>query len=322
MSNPLPRHQPAPRKRHPVREWRPWRVARLAYLSFGFGGSYVLAAAIAFYSLVCLGPLGLLLAAALQPLLGPGHTAYGWLQVAARELAGPAAEAVLLQVRGLLTHPETHLVSIVSVVLLIWAGLRLFETVERSLTGLWPGKVLRGYFGRKLAALAMMLVAGVLLGSFVLLQVAGAAAAAWLREVPQVDPTALRALRQPLLQGAQLVLAILAYTLVYKFAPVQRVPRRAALVGALVAAPLWQIGSRVFGAVLVGGASPTTVYGGLAGVVVFALWALMGAWILLLGAHVSVAYEHIYLRARPPEEDDALIGWPGRPGATPTAPGE
>ncbi len=40
-----------------------WRVLRIAYLRFGFSAGYIFAAAIALYAVVCLAPLGILLAA-------------------------------------------------------------------------------------------------------------------------------------------------------------------------------------------------------------------------------------------------------------------
>ena len=38
-----------------------WRVLRIAYLRFGFSVSVLMAAAIAFFSLICLAPLGIVI---------------------------------------------------------------------------------------------------------------------------------------------------------------------------------------------------------------------------------------------------------------------
>jgi len=49
-----------------VRAFSPWwRVLCIAYLRFSFGGGLFMAAAIAFFSLICLAPLGILLAGGL-----------------------------------------------------------------------------------------------------------------------------------------------------------------------------------------------------------------------------------------------------------------
>jgi membrane protein len=282
----------------------------LAYLGFGFGGSYVPAAAIAFYSLVCLGPLGILMVGALEEIFGPGSEAYRRLEAAAHELGGPAADQIMREVSGLFSNPHPHLTSAVSVALLVWSGLRLFETVERSLTGLWPGRRLRSFLTRKLMALAMMLVSGVLMAGFVLSSASLALARAWLLRLPQVDPKALAALRFPTLLLLQIILSVLAFTLIYKFVPVQKVPWRVAWRGGICGALLWQAASPVFLYTLTRSQQQSLIYGGLAGVVIFCLWALLGAWILLFGAHFAAAYDHVIVRGRPREEDDGLIAWP------------
>ncbi len=288
-------------------------MLRIAYLGFGFGGSYVLAAAIAFYSLVCLGPLGILLAGGLQALFGPGSGTYRWLQAAAHELGGTAADQVMAQVDSLLANPQSYMTSALSVILLIWSGLRLFETVERSLTGVWPGRLLRGFVMRKLVALLMMLAAGALMACFVLLNAGLAVARGWLGQFPQVSPETLHALRPPLLVAVQLALSVLAFALVYRFVPVRKVPWRVAVRGGVCGAVLWHAASPVFTYVL-SHSGQSLVYGGLAGVVVFSLWALLGAWVLLFGAHFAAAYDHVFVQRRCRAEDEAFLNLPKRRG--------
>lgn len=299
-----------------------WRVARVAYLGFGFGGSYVLAAAIAFYSVICMGPLGILLAAGLQALFGPRSDTYAHMHQAASEIGGRAADQIILEIDGLLANPDAHVASVFSVVMLIWAGLRLFETLERTLTGVWPGRILRGYIGRKLVALVMMLVAGALLAAFVLLDTTLALAREWLGRFPQMDPALLLLLRPRFLSLAQFGLAAVAFTLVYKFVPVQRVPVRVAVIGGLCAALLWHAVPPIFLYTITRSSRYSSIYGGLGGVVVFSLWAFAGAWVLLFGAHFAAAYEHVFVKREPSSSDDHLIGHPRsaeRPSAAPPA---
>ncbi len=290
-----------------------WRVLRIAYLRFGFSVSVLMAAAIAFFSLICLAPLGILFAAGLQLLLGPGSDVYLRIEDAVNALGAETAGQIMPQVDGLLHNPHAHLAGVVSVVALIWASLRLFEIVERALTGIWPGKVLRTYLRRKLVALGMMLVAGLLLGGFVLSAAFLAAAQSWLQQFPEIDANALDQARPRFLLAYQFALAYLAFALLYKYMPVQRVPTRVALVGAAVAAALWQAASLVFTYVMRQSHQHGTFYGGLAGIVVFSIWCLLGAQMLLFGAHFAVAYEHVFVKRRGPEEDDELIAWPQRP---------
>ncbi len=294
----------------PLTLW--WRVLRIAYLRFGFSVSMLMAAAIAFFSLMCLAPLGILLAAALQVVLGPGSDAYQEIVVAVGSLGPEAAARIMPQVDELLQYPGTHMAGAISVIALVWASMRLFEIVERALTDIWPGKMLRSYLHRKAVALAMMVVAGLLLGSFVLFAAFLAQAHAWLARFPGGSGELLEHARPRFLLVAQFVLAYVAFALLYKFMPVQRVPATATLVGAGFAAALWQAASAVFTWTIRQSLHHGSFYGGLTGIVVFSMWCFLGAQMLLFGGHVAVAWEHVFHQRRGPEEDDELIAWPER----------
>lgn len=236
-----------------------------------------------------------------------------------------AADHIMPQVDGLLHNPDTYVASLASIGALIWAGRRLFETVERSLSEIWPGKVLRGYFTRKLVTFSMMLVAGLLLAGFMLFNALLAAAQSWLQQFLEIPATFLSQARPHFLLAYQFVLSCVAFGLMYKFMPVQHVPTKVALVGAAVAAVLWQAGSPLFTYMIGRFHRQGTIYGGLTGVVIFSLWAFLGAQVLLFGAHFAAAYEHVFVKRRRDEEDDTLIGfsqrraereWFGSSGAT------
>jgi membrane protein len=293
-----------------------WRVARVGYLRFGFTRAPLVAAAVAFYSVTCLAPLGLLLSVALQRLLGPGGQSHEWLRQTLEDIGGDAAAGLLPQMDQLLTNPESVAASLLSLAMLLWAAHRLFDTLERALTGVWPGGLYRGIIHRKLVAFATMALACLALAALVLLEAALAALAARLQQaVPGLPAQALHALRPRLVGAIGFLLAVLAFFLLYKTLPVQRVPWRVALVGALSAGALWLALMPVFRLMMTHSFRGGAFYGGLAGVVTFSLWAFLVAEVLLLGAHMAVAYEHVFLAHRPQEEDDAFAGVPAPPGA-------
>jgi len=292
----------------PLTLW--WRVLRIAYLRFGFSVSVLMAAGIAFFSLMCLAPLGILITTGLQYVLGPGGEVYLRITEAVNALGPETAGRIMPQVDDLLHSSGTHVAGLISVVALVWAGLRLFEIVERALTDIWPGKMLRTYLHRKLVALIMMIVAGLLLGSFILFAAFLASAEAWLGQFSGVNVDVLDRARPRFLVAYQFVVAYIAFALLYKFMPVQRVPTAATLVGAGFAAALWQAGSAVFAWMMRLSLQHGSFYGGLTGIVVFSMWCFLGAQMLLVGAHVAVAWEHVFHLRRGREEDDALIAWP------------
>lgn len=293
-----------------LRAW--WRVLRLAYLRFGFSVASLMAAAIAFYSLLCLGPLGLLLAALLQSIFGKGGNSYAWLQMTIRELGGSAAEQLMAQLDTTLSNPGTYVASAAGLVLLIWAGLRLFEVLERSLTEVWPGKLLRGYVGRKLVALIAMAVGGALICGVVALNAMLVVVEAHLRQIAAYQPATLPFIRPSLRLLVEFPASLVAFTLMYKFMPVQRVPLRAALAGGVFSAVLWHVISPIFTYSLAWTARTQYVYGGMAQVVTFSLWAFLGARLLLAGAYFAAAYQHVFCHRHPPAEDGHFVGHPPR----------
>ncbi|MGC9317802.1 MAG: YihY/virulence factor BrkB family protein [Armatimonadota bacterium] len=288
-----------------------WRVLRITYLRFGFEAGTLRAAAIAFFAIVYLGPLGILLVSAAQVLLGGSEEVRTRIADALAALGPDATAIVMPHVMDLLANPRAHVAGVVSLVVLIWSGMHLFEAVERTLTGLWPGRVLRSYLGRKLVALVMMLVAGLLLGSFALFSAALAAAGGWLERLSSIDPTVLEQLAPPFLLAYGVIMSCAAFAILYKFIPVQRVPNRTAVVAGVFAALLWHAASPAFTWMLRASHRQGAIYGGLADVVLFSFWAFLGAQILVLGGHFAVAYDHVFMDRRPREEDEELIPWPG-----------
>lgn len=276
-----------------------FRTVGTAYRRFGHTGSPLMAAAIAFYSVVCLGPLGILLSVALQTIFGKGSNTYTWVRSAVAEFGDVPAQQVMNQVDGLLARPDLFTSSALGVLALVWAGLRLFETVERSLTEVWPGKILRGFFGRKLISLLMMAVAGVLLTMFVVANAFYARLHGLLQQLhqqfPEIDPNIVAQAQPRVMVVFGFLLALLAFSLMYKYMPVRPVPKRAALAGAVCAAALWQAASPVFLYFISRSAHNNAMYGGLAGVVVFSMWAFLGAQVLLFGAHFAAAWQDVFL---------------------------
>lgn len=287
-----------------------WRVLRITWLRFGFSAGVLDAAAIAYFALVCLAPLGLLLAAVARALVGSSAEVHQRLSEVLSALGPDAAEAVAPHILAIVDSPTSRIASVMSALALIWAGLHLFEAVERALTGIWPGRVLRGYLHRKLIALAMLVVAGLLLDSFVLFSAFLAATRGWLQRFPGVDPAALIAAEPRFLTIYAFVTSFIAFAIVYKFIPVQRVRTRTALASGLLAAVLWRAGSPLFTYLLHTFHRQGAVLGGLADILVFAVWSFLGAQILVIGAHFAVAFEHVIIHHRPASEDDHLIARP------------
>jgi membrane protein len=284
-----------------------WRILRITWLRRGRAGSNIMAAAIGFYALICIGPLGLLMAWALQLLMGQDGHGYEWLRYTVNRIAGEAAATIMSEIDALITHPDAHIAGVVSAVVLVWAGLRLFEALEISLTRIWPGPEERGLVARKLVSLASMIAAGALLIVAILLTAFVPTLIGWLTTVATVDVGGIVLLQPGLRLVVEVAVAFAAFFLLFKFIPAQHVTTRVAAVGAVFTALAWRAVTPIFTLTVARSAEQSAIYGGLAGVVMFLTWAFFGAHVLLLGAHLSAAYEHVVCHARPRSLDDSFI---------------
>lgn len=292
-----------------------YRTVKIALLRFYESGANFMAAAIAFYCLICLAPMGLLLASLLQRALESAVVspdAYESLADYVKLVAGGAADQVMRLIEYLAEHPEqlgasgTWTARLVGLGALVWGGQRLFDMIQLGLALVWPGKPVRHYFLRKLVSLLMLAIAGILFLALVALLSLRGAAVGWLRHLPQVGLT----LSVPytfitLAVGAGISAA--AYFVLYKFMPARRISTRVALVGTIFSTIVWQSLSPIFTSFIVHAGRYGQSFGGLGWIIIFGLWAFMGATVLLLGAQLAAAYEHVFVLHRPRAEDDSLI---------------
>lgn len=85
-----------------------------------------------------------------------------------------------------------------------------------------------------------------------------------------------------------------AFTFVYMFIPNTRVRLRSALVGGLVAAVLWQTVGWGFAVFVASSTRYYVIYSSFAILLLFLLWLHVGWVIVLLGAQVTYAHQHIH----------------------------
>jgi membrane protein len=272
----------------PVRA--PFAFARDVLKRFGHSGSNLTAAAIAFYGVVGLTPLGIVAVALLQHLAGTRHAAALELERLIREMSPPGAADVVGDIDTLLAFPDPAVTGGLGALALLWAASRLFETIARAVNALWPDSRDRGFFLRQLIGFAGMLVAGAGLTGYMVLVSATAGLDTWLTRLGLTDgrPVLPRDLL-PVLIG--IPFTFVAFFLLYKLIPTRRIANRAAAAGALAATIGLRLVQPLFAHFLSRTTRPESLYGSLASVVVFALWMYVAGQILLFGAHVVAQVE-------------------------------
>ena len=283
-----------------------YETFRVAYLRYSVS-SGLLGAAIAFYAVICLAPLAMFVGALLRHLYSPGGEYWEEISQAAQKLSPQAANFILQEISRFATSPDSTLTGVISALGFLWAGTRLFESMERAINEIWPGRRARGFFARKVLVVGMMLAFGALLGSFMFSSTFVAGLRVWLATNAPEDLTAFEKLYHPLSSGLIFGTVTLGFFMLYKFVPVQRVPFRAALVGAIFAGGLWQVMTPALGLMIGAVTRKAEMYGTLTGVVLYALWAYFGATIVLMGAHLTAAWAEVFegVGYHPREHDEA-----------------
>jgi len=86
------------------------------------------------------------------------------------------------------------------------------------------------------------------------------------------------------------LLATSAFAFVYMFVPNTKVHLKSAIIGAMVAALLWEISSWTFASFVVGSSKYTAIYSAFASMIIFFIWIYVNWVILLIGC--SIAFYH------------------------------
>lgn len=180
------------------------------------------------------------------------------------------------------TH-NTYGLTFVSVVCLVVTSVSLFITIEEALGQIWNDRRRRSFF-QNLTTFTSILVWGpVLLGFSTYLSLTLAASSSQMKEILGSQTWNFLF---PL--AASWIMFYLAFTLL----PGARVMTRPALLGAGIAAVLWELGKFGFGLYVSRAVFYSKVYGSLGAIAVFLLWIYISWLVFLLGAEVTYCHQY------------------------------
>lgn len=266
----------------------PLRVAMHAIRSFSVLHAPQAAASIAFYALLSLFPLVILLVSLASRFLMIAEAQELVVDFVVSMLPG-TEQLIFDNISQLLRARRTS--SVVGILGLLWSASTVFAYVERNLNLAWPNASRRGILRQRLIALLLMAV------TLVLLLLAATASRAAVSIINRLDIPLMggwhiagSALWPPLSALVPLVLIFAMYLLLYKYLPNVAVHWREAAWGALISALLWELCVQGFAWYLGSSLNRFNVlYGSLGTLVVFMLFVYMNGYVVLLGAHVSAA---------------------------------
>jgi membrane protein len=251
----------------------------------------LLAAAIAFYSILSFIPLVLIL-------ISISSFAVRSSDIAALELftlldaAFPTATSQAFElISGVIS--QRHLFGIIGVLALTWSASRIFNVAESAMNIIWKPERVRPYWKSRLLTLGLVPLSVVLLlFSFTWTTLNSLARGTTIPglEVKLAD-TFLFAGIIPVF--FPVLLSFLLFFFVYRILPSHRPSFLACLIGAAFASLVWEGFKLLFDLYVKEYADMNKIYGSLGGIIVLILWVYYSSYILIVGAEVGANFERL-----------------------------
>lgn len=255
------------------------------------------AMALAFKTLLSLAPLLAVVFAVLK-----SFGVHNRMEPALAEALAPLGEKgqeITIHLIGFVDQMRVGALGSVGLVTLFITVLSLIGTIEESFNHIWRVKSPRKLTRKFSDYLSVILVGPVLVFAAVTVT-ATLQSNAFVQKLMSLEPFGTVILT--LLKLVPYVALWGAFTFVYVFVPNTRVKLKAALVGGLVAAILWQTVGWGFAAFVASSTRYYAIYSSFAILLLFLLWLHVGWVIVLLGSQVAYAFQHLHLYQEDREE--------------------
>ena len=183
-------------------------------------------------------------------------------------------------------------ITIISVILFVWAGMSIFGTIEGAFNYIYEVRRGRNLFVRFRDFMTSIVLLILLLGIVT-----------WWQQshgIPLVGggPTVVLSL-------VSIVATCVLFFIVYKTMPTVRVTTKAALMAALIAGTVWEVGAKTgFVFYLRYATGAAKLYGNLALIPVFMIWVWLSWIIVLFGAELAYVIQHMRALTREQIEAD------------------
>jgi membrane protein len=264
-----------------------WRATGRGVVEFYNSKNLTYASSIAYYSLLSVFPFLLIVLTAISR-IAVGKAGSERTVVNLVERALPSDFDFLSEQLVQMQQAPIPL-TIVGTIITVWASMGVFGAITSAVDHAWGTDRPYNFFKHKLVAFVMMMAAGLLFVSALVLKGAVqisqmswfASMVDWFPWLPHITGFAGRQAFMPSL--------ILAIGLVYYFVPNTKVRLRDVWFGAILAALLWRLALAGFSWYL-GSFARFNVHGQAGAVVAFLVWVYLSAVILLFGVEVTAAY--------------------------------
>jgi membrane protein len=283
-------HGGAPHPAMPARE--ALQLFKSAASSWNACNAPRLGASLAYYALLSLAPL-LILLVALCALLFNQTTVETDLLADVRDVAGYAEAQTLKSFFDNAQRPSTGIpATSIALITLLFGASGVFVELRDSMNIIWDApksrssSAFRQFLAQRLISFAMVLALGTLvLASLVL----SAGATMVERFFTRPLPLHLTVLGGVANDAVSLVALVILFALLFKFVPAVRVRWNDVIAGAILTAVLFEIGKALL-ALYIGTAGVGSAYGAAGSLVALVVWVYYSAQILFFGAAFTRAY--------------------------------
>lgn len=267
-----------------------WNVLKRAGTGWVEHRAPQLGASLAFYSILSLAPLVVIVLAIAGWVFG-ADAARGELVGQIQGLVGEEGAKAIEEMIAHAQRPGSGAVAtLLGAVTLLFGASGVFGQLQEALNAVWgvepkPGRGVWGLLRDRFFSFTMVLGTGFLLLVSLAMSAALAAAGKWLGGLLP----GMEAVWGVVNFSVSFVVIAGLFALIFKYVPDVRIPWRDAVTGAVLTALLFNVGKSALGLYL-GMQSVGSAYGAAGSLVVLAVWVYYSAQILLFGAEFTRAY--------------------------------
>ncbi len=265
------------------------RAARLALRRLAQSDDLTFASSIAYYALLSLFPLLLLLFSFLGRVTTDPAVRTALMDLVLQYFPQRVdfVTSQLEEVQG----ASGGLITAGGVIVSVWTALGVFRAISTAVNHAWNVETRRSFLKHQAAAFLMLVAAGVvMLAALLFVSVAEFVATSWfgplIEEMPWLAQVTALARRYP-----ATLLLIMVVGLILYFVPNTAVQFGDIWPGAVLTGVLWRLALEVFSWYL--GLGVLSVLGSVTAIVVFLLWVYISAVILIYGVEFSAAYARL-----------------------------
>lgn len=262
---------------------RPFKIILYTVRGIGEHDIFIRAAALAFYTILSIVPVAALIFGFMKG-FGFDEKLWEWIYAEFPDSTGFINDYMRGFVDNMLAHTRGGVIAIVGVVVLFWAVIRVFTTIEASFNDIWEVKNSRGIVRQLSDYLAVVIVSPILLIS-----------ANTLSSIVRsnLDPWVWSWLLDAIFALAELLLIWLLFAFLYWVMPNTKVRFKGAVIAAVIAGTAFWLFQQAYFAIQSSISSNNAIYGTFAAIPLLLAW-LQSSWIIVLvGAELSFAYQNI-----------------------------